>query len=140
MPRDIFNVDDEPPINVNEPSYCVLKIPYIGKPSIMFKKDLIKAFKVFFGIEMRAVYNTCQLGSFFSLKSGVPLALKSNVVYKFTCRLDADTFYIGKTIRSLATRAKEHLRPTESMRDTAVTTHVRTCEPCQSATINDFKV
>ena len=89
---------------------------------------------------MRVVYNTCKLGSFFSLKSGVPLVLQSNVVYQFTCRLDADTIYIGKTIRSLATRAKEHLRPTASRRDTAVTTHLRTCEPCQSATLNDFKV
>ena len=38
------------------------------------------------------------------------LPLLANVVYKFKCLCDANNIYIGKTIRHLATRVKEHCK------------------------------
>ena len=42
-----------------------------------------------------------------------PKQLVSNVVYKFTCRHDAETFYIGKTKRHFITRVEEHTSLTD---------------------------
>ena len=37
-----------------------------------------------------------------------PMPLMANVVYQFTCLRDANSTYIGKTVRHLATRVTEH--------------------------------
>ena len=41
------------------------------------------------------------------LKSQIPLLMKSKVVYRVNC-LNCSEFYIGKTVRNLGTRLKEH--------------------------------
>ena len=58
------------------------------------------------------------------------------MVYKFHCSRDENTSYIGKTIRHLATRSKEHLTGS-----TAVSQHLRSCQSCrEEATLNNFTV
>ena len=65
-----------------------------------------------------------------------PLPLLANVVYKFECLRDANTFYIGKTIRHLATRVKEH-----GSSNSAIYSHLLTCETCKSNfSCNNFSV
>ena len=75
-------------------------------------------------------FSSCKVGSFFSLKSKTPFALKARVVYKFQCLNDSDTTYIGKTERHIVTRAKEHLTPKGS-NQSAVTSHIFGCEACK---------
>ena len=48
------------------------------------------------------------MGSFFSSKDMLPNALRSFLVYKFTCA-GCQSCYIGETRRHLATRIKEDL-------------------------------
>ena len=69
-------------------------------------------------------------------KCCTPLPLLANVVYKFECLRDANTFYIGKTIRHLATRVKEH-----GSSNSAIYSHLLTCETCKSNfSCNNFSV
>ena len=65
---------------------------------------------------------------FFSLKCRTPLPSLANVVYKFKCLHDANNIYIGKTIRHLATRVKEH---GTSPSNSAVSNHLTSCETCK---------
>ena len=44
----------------------------------------------------------------FSVKDPVPVELRSNVVYKFTCAT-CNSCYVGETSRHLSTRIREHL-------------------------------
>ena len=78
----------------NEPERLVLKVPYIGKFSVDFQKQISKIVDSKFHVKLSPVYTSCKVGDFFSLKSSTPLTLVSNVVYKFTCLLDADMTYI----------------------------------------------
>ena len=68
------------------------------------------------------------LKNYISLKCRTPLPLLANVVYKFKCLHDANNIYIGKTIRHLATRVKEHIT---SRSPSAVSNHLSSCETCK---------
>ena len=65
--------------------------------------------------------------NYFSLKCRTPLPLLANVVCKFKCLRDANKIYIGKTVRHLATRVKEH-----GTSPSAVSNHLSSCETCKS--------
>ena len=56
-----------------------------------------------------------------SPKSGIPLLLRSLVIYQITC-LGCDPQNVGQTLRHLATRCKEH-----SSLKTPVGQHIREC-------------
>ena len=57
---------------------------------------------------VKLVFTTCKLSSFFSLKDQVPFELQSFVVYKFVCN-GCNAMYIGMTCSHLATRIRQHL-------------------------------
>ena len=100
-------------------------IPYIGLPSITFSRKLKELFKKYYCIDIRIVFTSFKVKNYFSLKCRTPLPLLANVVYKFKCLRDANNIYIGKTIRHLATRVKEHgTSPSPS----AVSNHLSSCE------------
>ena len=54
------------------------------------------------------VFQTLKTQSFFANKDKIPVFLRSNVVYKFTCE-HCTACYIGETRRHLITRINEHL-------------------------------
>ena len=90
----------------DEKKYTVI-IPFIGHPSITFKKSLAKNLK---SINKKCciIFKTFKVQNYFSLKDETPLALQANVVYLFEGSCDKNQTYIGKTKRHLATRAREH--------------------------------
>ena len=55
-----------------------------------------------------SMFSSFKIKNFFSFKDPIPDALKSLVVYQFTCA-GCNSRYIGETSRHFATRAKEHL-------------------------------
>ena len=78
---------------------------------------------------------TCEK-SLISKSYDTPLPLLANVVYKFKCLCDANNIYIGKTIRHLATRVKEH-----DTSPSAVCNHLSSCETCRSNfSCNNFSI
>ena len=57
-------------------------------------------------IDIRIVFSSFKINNFFTFKDPIPDALKSMVVYQFTC-VGCNSRYIGKTSRHFATRVKE---------------------------------
>ena len=106
---------------------AIVYIPYIGLPSIIFSKKLKELFKTYYCIDIRVAFTSFKVRNYFSLKCRTPLPLLANVVYKFTCSRDANITYIGKTIRHLATRVKEHGTSPSAIKD-----HLQSCDTCSS--------
>ena len=113
-------------------------IPYIGLPSVIFARKIKTVFKNFYNIDVRIVFTSFKVKQYFSLKCGTPLPLLANVVYKFQCLRDANQTYIGKTMRHLATRVKEH---NSSTSPSAIRNHLDTCLTCKNKfSCNSFKI
>ena len=114
----------------------IICIPYFGRPSLIFRKHLIKLFKNHLQVDINVVFQTFKIKNYFSLKCNTPLSLKANVIYKFNCLCDTNLFYIGKTKRHLVARVKEH----KSNRS-QIGMHLSNCTVCNhSFNCNSFKV
>ena len=115
----------------------MLKVPYVGKPSLLFSKRISKLVKSETEQDLRIVFTTTRVSNYFSLKDDTPHSILSKVVYKFTCPGDPDTNYIGYTNRLLCERVKEHLRD-----GTAVAYHIDSCTACKSKniTVDNFTI
>ena len=114
----------------------VFSVPYLGKISITFAKRLRNLLSSG-GQDIRIIYKTTKIQDSFILKDPVPKAISSKVVYKFTCRSDPATNYIGFTNRTLSERVKEHVRGS-----TAVSEHIAACVKCNGdgITMDDFSI
>ena len=114
----------------------VLKIPYVGKISLLFSKRLRRLLQT---VEenIRVVFKTTKVLESFRLKDPVPKEMTSRVVYQFQCRGDPDITYVGFTNRTLKERVKEHVSGTTSVSD-----HIAQCTVCEKegVTIEDFKI
>ena len=115
----------------------IMKVPYIGKSSILFARRIRKLIKRNHNNDVRVVYDTTKVQDSFRLKDDSPKEILSHVVYRFTCPSDSDTQYIGYTNRSLRERVNEHVRG-----KTAVSDHIALCKGCndKGVTINNFDV
>ena len=87
---------------------------------------LRELFKKYYCIDIRIVFTSYKVKNYFSLKCRAPLPLLANVVYKFQCLREANQIYIGKTVRHLATRVKEHSHTTS-----AIYKHLQQCNSCK---------
>ena len=119
-----------------EEDKIVFRVPYLGRISASFAKRLRTLLSVS-GQDIRIVYKTTKVQDSFILKDPVPKAISSKVVYKFTCRSDPDTNYIGFTNRTLSERVKEHVSGS-----TAISDHISVCTTCNSegVTIENFQI
>ena len=94
-----------------------------------------------FNKQVRCVFNTFKVGQCFTLKSKTPKHLESNVIYKFTCRHDADISYVGKTKRQLSTRVAEHTSSgLKDEGDSAVKKHIAECQYCPETNLESFEI
>ena len=93
--------------NMNDEKKYTVIIPFIGHPSMTFKKSLTKNLK---SINRKCcpIVKTFKVQKYFSLKDKTPLALRANVVYLLDGSCDKNQTYIGETKRHLATRVREH--------------------------------
>ena len=92
----------------NQKSVCYYKLPYIGSYPSSTKKKIYELCKTFCkNTNVKIVFSPFKLQDLFSSKDCLPVALKSFVVYKFTCA-GCQSCYIGETKRHLPTRIKEH--------------------------------
>ena len=113
--------------------FYVLVIPYVGKPSLLFKKRLAVIFKECLDVNVKGVFDSFKVKNYFSLKSKTPVYLINNVVYKYTCQCDTGVSYIGETKRHIIERADEHISSINKFPYTAVGDHIGKCLPCQNA-------
>ena len=124
-------------VNESSEDYVILKIPFVGNSSFEFSKKLRQTLAKKFSKPIKVVFTTFKVGQCFTLKSGTPKSLLSNVIYKYTCRHDAEVFYVGKTKRHLITRIDEHLSPEGT---SEVTKHISECPYCSQANIDSFEI
>ena len=84
------------------------KLPFIEKFSKFIENNLQKLTKQFCkeGTNIKIVFSTFKLASFFSTKDKVPYGLKSHIIYKFLCA-GCNASYVGETYRHISTRAHE---------------------------------
>ena len=126
--------NNEQLLEEEEQKRYVLSIPFVGKPSLVFKRKMTEIFKETLNVDLRCVFSSFKVKNYFSLKCETPTYLNSNVTYKFTCQHDAARFYIGETTRHIVVRAGEHLTLfSPSQYPTAVGQHIKDCEHCMCA-------
>ena len=94
---------------VDEKNISYVKLPYIGEYS---KSVQDKIFSLCFNFckdtNIKIVYTSKKISSFFSPKDLMPRALRSGVVYQFNCA-GCNACYVGQTTRHFDTRVHEHL-------------------------------
>ena len=85
------------------------KLPFIGQYSRITEVKLRLLFKRFCktDLNIKLVFTSFELNNMFSFKDRSPDALKSLVVYQFTCA-GCNSRYIGETSRHFSTGIKEH--------------------------------
>ena len=94
----------------NNKSISYYKLPYIGSYSNSTKKKIYELCKTFCkNTNVKIVFSPFKLQDLFSSKDCLPVALKSFVVYKFTCA-GCQSCYTGETRCYLPTRIKEYLQ------------------------------
>ena len=94
-----------------------------------FINNLTKIIKNKIDVKIVLLYKSFKIGRYFQLKSNTPLALCSNVVYKFTCSCDMNLTYYGMSTRHLITRVREHL-DFNSIQRSAIKDHILFCGIC----------
>ena len=93
----------------NNKSISYYKLQYIGSYSNSTRKKNYELCKTFCkNTNVKLLFSPSKLQELFSSKDCLPVALKSFVVYKFTCA-GCQPCYIGETKHHLPTRIKEHL-------------------------------
>ena len=82
---------------------------FLGKQSITFKHKLNRLVQEYFkNVKVRVAFRAARtLGSSFPYKDQIPWAVRSGVVYQYSCGC-CNASYIGQTSRHLQTRMAEH--------------------------------
>ena len=86
------------------------KIPYFSHYlNKQLNSDIVALVSKFFPqIDLRLIFtNDRSIQSFFRFKDDIPISVRSNIVYQYTCRICNST-YIGETVRHFKTRVAEH--------------------------------
>ncbi len=132
----------------------LIVLPFIGQLSTNVRNRILVLFKRSLPqVSCRIILKPClRLSSFFPYKDRFPSAIKSLVVYKFTCG-NCNVTYIGKSKRHLKTRVCEHIgvsdrtgRVSGAPRDSAVYQHFMSSPTpyfrpyCNRPSIDDFMV
>ena len=116
----------------NQPPYALL---HRSSPRYALRHGR-RLLKDYYCIDVKVVFSSFKVKNYFSLKCHTPMPLMANVVYQFTCLRDANSTYIGKTIRHLATRVKEHATSSSAIKE-----HLSSCTTCKdNNSCNSFKV
>ena len=87
------------------------KLPYIGNLSHHIKLKLSKLCKVFCkeNFNIKLVFNSFKVKSYFSYEDPTPNDLESSLVYRFTYASGSSS-YIGETCHHFKTRIEEHIK------------------------------
>ena len=130
--NDTTDTDDGSELAQEEPPTVLLFVPFFGKSSVRFGRNLTSIISEKFNVRVKVVYSTFKVKSFFRLKSLSPSYLVSNVVYHYKCmNASCSDSYVGYTSRHLFVRCNEHL-DISSRGKSEIKDHVRHCSGCQT--------
>ena len=86
-----------------------IKLPYIGTYSRKVQEKILTlCSNLTKKTNIKVVFTSHKISSYFSTKDKMPSELRARVVYKFTCA-SCKASYVGQTIRYFTTRVHEHL-------------------------------
>ena len=115
--------------DTSEKESYYITIPYLESESRRFINNSAKIIKNRIDVNTVPVYKLFKIGRYFQLKSNTPLALCSNVAYKFTCSCNINLIYYGLSTRLLITRVREHL-DFNSIQRSPIKDHILSCDIC----------
>ena len=135
-----------------EKQKLIISLPFMGKYSNDLKKKLSALASTHLKPEFKitVVWSSPRtLRSFFTFKDRLPMHLRSNILYRFTCD-GCNSIYIGKSKRHFLVRAYEHLglsiRTGKGLtynprytNNTTVLDHINRPNDC-SGTLNSFEI
>ena len=102
-----MNESSAPPDRSDDQTTVSLRLPYIGNVSNKYVKVVREALaECYSGIKLRVILTSRAILPA-ARKDVLPIAMTSNVVYRFVCH--CNKWYIGSTSRRLQTRIKEHV-------------------------------
>ena len=107
-----------------------MRLVYVGGPSHKFGKRLGSLIRDKFSVDVKVGFSTFKVGSYFGLKSQIPVLFRSNIVYKFTCPRDEGTSYVGMTTTQWFVRIRQHFDP---YKKSAVFSHLAQCRVCRNS-------
>ena len=84
-----------------------LRVPWIGKPSVILDKNVTTAVETCYGSVTTRVVFTSKRMLPVSRKDVLPTTLKSSVIYEYSCHCDSR--YVGRTSQRLQDRIKQHV-------------------------------
>ena len=116
-----------------------ITLPYIGDYSKVTKNKIKNLVKTLSNgkINIKLVFTTCKIKSYFSNKDQLPKCFKSNVVYLFNCAR-CKSCYVGRTHIHFNTRLNQHLG---SDKKSSVHKHLNNNNECKKVCDADsFKV
>ena len=94
-------------LDSDDTSTAILRLPYIGKISSTFVKNITDAVSsCYTDVRLRVVLTSNSILPT-ARKDEIPIHQKSNVVYKFSCH--CNKWYIGKTTQRLQSRIEDHV-------------------------------
>ena len=113
-------------------------LPYIGKFSDCAKKKINKLVSQFCNqkLQIRLVFTTCKLKSYFSNKDILPKMFTSFVVYHFKCA-GCNSSYVGRTHVHYDKRCEQHL---ESDVRSSVFKHINANATCKKSDYKSFNI
>lgn len=124
-----------------------LSVPHIGYLNRSFSNDIRKILQKYFpALELKIIFNNpFKMASLFRLKDSLCPAMRSNVVYEFTCPHCKRGVYIGSTKRLLRIRLAGHKgtsfrtgRPLTKAEDSAIRDHADSCKI--QLKVDNFKI
>ena len=124
------------PIEIKEIKYVTL--PYIGQFSDCAKKKINKLINQFCkqNLQIRLVFTTCKLKSYFSNKDMLPNMFTSFVIYHFQCT-GCNSAYVGRTHVHYDTRCEQHLKTDVN---SSIYKHINAKQCCKKSDKKSFKI
>ena len=108
-----------------------MKLPYIGDYSrTVQNKILTLCSKLCKNTNIKLVFTSKKISSYFSSKDKMPSDLRARVVYKFSCA-GCNACYVGQTTRYFDTRVHEHLH--KQSQPSSVFKHLAANAQCKEA-------
>ena len=131
---------------------CFITLPYLGTQSLSMRKQLTKLMETYYPqCKLNIVFRSNnRLKNYFMFKDKIPRAIRSNLLYRFTCNR-CKSVYIGKTRRHFLVRVNEHLGISlrtgktfsfnnNNKNNSAVLTHINTKCCNQNTSIENFAI
>ena len=116
---------------VDEKNVSYVKLPYVGDYSKTVQNKILELCANFCkNTDIKTVFTSTKISSFFSTKDAMPSALRSGVVYKFKCA-GCNACYVGQTTRHFDTRVHEHLH--KKSQPSSVYKHLEQNAKCREA-------